>query len=197
MIKHILPGIIFSLTLLFLAACGGSGSSGSGSSGSSSGGGSSGGGSGGGSGDGGGGSGGTVFTTAILKINLSGALGGKSIAGISFKLTLPTNITPATVNSVVATGVVTPSGAFAGSSIAPIVTYTPPGATSGAMQIVLSSSLPAGVTTIGEVAIITLQLANGATPAAANFDLTSVNVIDTFGASVSGMSASVGGVTLQ
>lgn len=167
MIKQILLGMLFSLTLLILAACGDGGTSN------------------------------TASTTATLKINLSGDLVGKAIAGAGFTLTLPANVTPppASVN-----GVVTPSGTFAGSTIAPIVTYTPAaGTTPGSVQILVLSSIPAGVTTVGEVATVTLQLANGAAPVAANFALNSVpvTVIDTLGAPVAGMTASVAGVTLQ
>jgi len=107
-------------------------------------------------------------------------------------------VTPATVNGAVAANVVTPSGTFAGSTIAPIVTYTP--ATSGALgslQIVEANSVPAGITTVGEIATITLQLANGAAPSAADFTVSSVSVFDTFAAPIAGFSASVAGVTLQ
>jgi uncharacterized repeat protein (TIGR02543 family) len=141
-----------------------------------------------------------VYTTATLKINLNGDLGGKAIAGAGFTLTLPANVTPTMVNGAVATSVVTPSGTFAGSTIAPVVTYIPAaGTTPGTVQMVISSSVPAGVTTVGEVATVTLQLANGAAPVAANFILNSVpvTVIDTLGAPVAGMTASVAGVTLQ
>jgi hypothetical protein len=174
MIKHILPGIAFSLTLLIFAACGGGGGSDGGAS--------------------------TAYKTATLKINLNGDLAGKAIAGAGFTLTLPDNVTPTAVNGTVATSVVTPSGTFDGSSIAPIVTYTPvAGTTPGTVQIVVSNSVDAGVTTVGEVATVTLQLTNGAVPAAANFalDTVPVTVIDTLGNSVAGMTASVAGVTLQ
>jgi uncharacterized repeat protein (TIGR02543 family) len=141
-----------------------------------------------------------VYTTATLKINLNGDLGGKAIAGAGFTLTLPANVTPATVNGAVATSVVTSSGTFAGSTIAPIVTYIPAtGTTPGTLQIIVSNSVDAGVTTAGEVATVALQLINGAAPVAANFTLNSVpvTVIDTLGNSVAGMTASVAGVTLQ
>jgi hypothetical protein len=142
----------------------------------------------------------TTTTKATLKINLNGDPGGKAIIGAGFTLTLPTNVTPEMVNGVVAASVVTPSGAFAGSTIAPIVTYIPAtGTTPGAVQIVLSSSAPAGVTTVGEVATVTLHLSGGVAPVAANFSLNSVpvTVIDTFGNTVAGMTASVVGVVLH
>lgn len=171
MIKYTLFGIVFALTLLILAACG--------------------------SGDG---AGSIVYKTATLKINLNGDLAGKAIAGAEFTLTLPDNVTPATVNGAVATGVVTPSGTFAGSSITPVVTYIPAaGITPGTVQIVVSNSAAAGVTVAGEVATVTLQLTNGAAPTAANFTLNNspVTVIDTLGNPVAGMTATVAGVTLQ
>jgi hypothetical protein len=142
----------------------------------------------------------TAATTATLKINLNGDPGGKAIIGAGFTLTIPANVTPEMVNGVVAASVVTPSGAFAGSTIAPIVTYIPAtGTTPGMVQIVLSSSAPAGVTTVGEVATVTLRLSGGAAPVAANFSLNNVpvTVIDTFGNTLNGMTASVAGVTLH
>jgi hypothetical protein len=140
-----------------------------------------------------------TYTTATLKISLSGVLpAGKTIAGTTFTLTLPANVTPAMTSGAVAASVVTPSGTFAGSSISPIATYNPAvGAASGTMPIVLASSLPAGVTTVGEVATIVLQLANGAAPAASNFALSSLIVSDTGGAAIAGMTASVLGVVLK
>jgi hypothetical protein len=65
------------------------------------------------------------------------------------------------------------------------------------MQIIVSSTASPDVTTAGEVATITLKLANGTTPSATNFVLSSVSVIDTLGNPVAGMSASVVEVTLQ
>lgn len=173
MMKRFLFGMIFILTLPILAACGGASTSNTAA---------------------------VAYTKATLKINLSGNLGGKAIVGAGFILTLPAGVTPATVNDVVASSVVTPSGIFEGSSIAPIVTYNPAAAaTPGTLQIVVPSSALAGVTTVGEMASITLQLSNGAAPTAADFALNSaaVNVIDTLGNSVAGMMASVAGVTLQ
>jgi hypothetical protein len=174
MMKHILLGILLSFSLLILAACGG-----------------------------GGGSDvvllPTVKTSATVKVSLSGTLGTDAIAGAAFTLTLPANVTPAlTTGGTVATTVVTPSGTFAGSTIAPIVTYTPAaGATPGTLQVVAANSVPAGVTTVGEIVTIVLQLANGATPAATDFPVSNVSVTNTLGALIAGMSASVSGVILQ
>jgi uncharacterized repeat protein (TIGR02543 family) len=139
-------------------------------------------------------------TSATLKINLSGDLAGKAISGAEFTLTLPANVTPTTVGGEVATSVVTPSGTFAGSSIAPVVTYTPAvGAAPGTVHVVVTNSVPTGVMTAGEVATINLQLSNGAAPVVTDFALNSVPVvvIDTLYNPIAGMTASVAGVTLQ
>jgi hypothetical protein len=141
----------------------------------------------------------TKYSTVRLKINLNGDLGGKAIAGAGFTLTLPSNATPEMVNGEVASGVAKPSGTFADSTIAPIVSYIPAaGSTPGKLVIEVTNSVPAGVTAVGEIATVTLQLANGASLAAANFVLNSVpvSVIDTFGYPVPGMTVSVGEVTL-
>jgi hypothetical protein len=170
--KNIILGLVMTLVLFTLSACGGGGS-------------------------------GTAvkdYSTATVKISLNGDLGGKGIIGAEFTMTLPENVTPAMVSGTVAASVVTPSGTFAGSSIAPIITYLPAtGTTKGTVGIVLSSSVPAGVTTAGEVATVTLKLANGVVPAAADFKLDTlpVKVIDTFGNPILGMTATIGGVTLQ
>jgi uncharacterized repeat protein (TIGR02543 family) len=129
-------------------------------------------------------------TTATLGINLTGDLGGKAISGAEFTLTLPANVTPATVSGAVAAGVVTPSGTFTGSSIAPIVTYVPAaGAVPGTLHVIVTNDVLAGVTTVGEVATITLQLVNGAAPVVTDFALNSVPVIviDTDGNPIAGM----------
>ncbi|MFZ4855062.1 MAG: PASTA domain-containing protein [Desulfuromonadaceae bacterium] len=138
-------------------------------------------------------------STAMLKINLSGDLAGKAITGTSFTVTLPANVTPAMVGSAVATSVVTPSGTFAGNTISPVVTYTAAvGATKGTLQIVLPSSLVAGVNTVGEVATVTLQLANGVAPVVADFNpLAAVSATDILLSPIAGISATVVGVTLQ
>lgn len=168
MVKNITLGIVLLFALLTLSACGGGTPTNTG------------------------------YTKIILKINLDGDLGGKAIIGTGFSLTLPSNVTPDTVNGAVAAGVVNPSGTFADSTIAPIVTYIPATATNpGKMLIGVANSVDAGVTTVGEVATVTLQLTGGAALAAANFVLNSVpvSVIDTFGNSVEGMAVSVAGVT--
>jgi hypothetical protein len=138
-------------------------------------------------------------TITTVKVALSGNLAGQAISGAGFTMTLPANVTPAmTGGTTVAISVVTPSGTFAGSTLAPIVTYSPAvGATPGSLQIIVPSSVPAGVTIVGEVATITLQLANGANPTIADFSVNSVSVTNTFDAPITGMSALVSAVTLQ
>ena len=171
--KNIILCIILSLSLLALAACGGGGSD-------------------------------NVLpppakTTATVKVSLSGTLGVDTIAGASFILTLPANVTPAMTGGVVATSVVRPSGTFDGGTFVTPAPYIPAvGATPGKLEITVANSVPAGVSTVGEIVTITLQLANGATPAAADFPPGSnVSVINPSGAIITGMSATVTGVTLQ
>ena len=172
MMKHILPGIILSFSLLTLAACGGGGSD-------------------------------VVLlptakTTATVKVSLNGTLGADTIAGASFIMTLPANVTPAVTGGAVATTLVTPSGTFAGGTYVTPVPYIPAvGATPGKLEITVANSVPAGISTVGEIVTITLQLANGAAPVVADFPVSSVSVTNTLGAPIVGMSASVTGVTLQ
>jgi hypothetical protein len=162
MFKNILIGVLFSLSLLMLAACGDSSSSPQ------------------------------AVSSVSFKVNLSGVPADKAIAGAGFTITLPDNVTPATAGDTVAATVVTPSGTFAGG------TQTPPVYTSAAktLQIALVNNKPEGVKD-GEVATVVLQRANGASPAAANFSLTGVTVVDTSGVPVTGMTATLTGVTLR
>jgi hypothetical protein len=182
--KYILRYLTITMTLLTLAACGGGGSGSSSDTGAATqnlpt----------------------TTKTTAKLTITQTGSLpASTTISGADFTITLPADVTPATINGAVATGVVTASGTFAGSTLAPQVTYT--AATAGApgtLRVILVSSAAAGVSQIGEIATITLQLANGAAPTAASFGQpTAVSVVDTAQyATISGMGVSVAGVTLQ
>jgi hypothetical protein len=170
MMKHSILGIILSFSLLLLAACGGGDSTAT-----------------------------PAKTSSTVKIGLSGTLGVDTIGGAEFTLALPANVTPAMTGTTVATSVVTPSGTFAGTTFAPNVTYTPAiGATPGRIKILVTSSTPTGVTTVGEIVTITLQLANGAAPAAADFPVSSVSVIShPAGIPIAGISASVTSVTLQ
>lgn len=133
-------------------------------------------------------------TSATLKVSLSGVLApDKAIAGASFTVALPANVTPAMAGSAIATSVVTPSGTFAGG------TQTPPeyNALTNTIQIALANNVVNGVTTVGEIATITLQLANNAGPSANNFPLTDISVIDTSGNPVTGVTAIVSNLTLQ
>jgi hypothetical protein len=68
----------------------------------------------------------------------------------------------------------------------------------GTLKVTLASSTPAGVAQVGEVATITLQLANGAAPSAASFVVSAASVIDAaLYAPITGMNVVVAGVTLQ
>jgi hypothetical protein len=175
--KNILRYLTITMTLLTLAACGGGGSSDSGTPPAP-----------------------TTKTTAKLTITQTGSLpASTTISGAEFTITLPTDVTPALSNGAVATGVVTPSGTFAGSTLAPQVTYTAATAgVPGTLRVILASSNAAGVSQTGEIATITLQLANGAAPTAASFGVSSSNVYDTsvYGA-ISGMGVGIVNVTLQ
>lgn len=140
-----------------------------------------------------------VKTTAILAINLTGTLpASTAIAGAMFTLTLPPDVTPAITNGAVINGVVTPSGVFAGGTLTPPVYTAATASAPGTLIVTLVNSNPTGLTQVGEVATISLQLANGVTPTAANFGLSAVSVIDaTLYNTISGMSANVASVTLQ
>jgi hypothetical protein len=181
--KNILRYLTITLTLLTLTACGGGGGGGSNTGASNQ------------------NPPTTTKTTAKLTITQTGSLpASTTISGADFTITLPVDVTPATTNGAVATGVVTASGTFAGSTLAPQVTYTAANASvPGTLRVILAISTAAGVSQTGEIATITLQLANGAAPTAASFgQLSAVSVVDTaLYATISGMGASVAGVTLQ
>jgi hypothetical protein len=174
MAKQLLKYLSLTLTLLTLAACGGGGGDSS--------------------------SVPTTYTTATVRIALSGTLpANRAIAGAGFTLALPADVTPATTNGIIASSVVTPSGTFAGGALIQPV-YTPATATTaGSVRIAVANAAPAGVTQVGEIATVTLKLANGAVPTAAAFTLpqVGVTVIDTDGNSIGGIDATVSGVTLQ
>ena len=174
--KNILLYLAMALTLLTLTACGGGG------------------------GTAGQNSQPTAKATATLTINLTGSLpASTTISGANFTITLPANVTPALTNGAVATGVVTLTGTFAGSTLAPQVVYT--AATSnapGTLRVILASSAAAGLPQVGEMATIALQLANGAVPTASSFVVSGDSVIDaTLYAPITGMNVVVANVTLQ
>jgi hypothetical protein len=135
-------------------------------------------------------------TTATLKITLTGTLpASTTISGALFSLTLPANVTPAMNGAIVANSVVSNSGTFANSTLVPQVVYT---AATSKLDVVLSNSDASGVTQVDEVATITLQLANSATPNAASFPVSAASVIDAaLYNSIAGMGVSVASVTLQ
>lgn len=139
-------------------------------------------------------------TTATLKIDLTGTLpASTTIAGADFLVILPADITPAMTNGDVATSVVSLSGTFAGSTLSPQTIYTAATANApGTLKVTLATSVVAGVTQVGEVATITLQLANNAEPSAGSFRLSGASVIDAalYG-TISGMGAIIVNVTLQ
>jgi hypothetical protein len=170
-VKNILCCIVVTLALLTVSACGG----------------------------GGGGSAPPPKTTAILTINLTGTLPiGSAITGVAFTLTLPANVTPALTNGAVAIGVVTPSGTFLGGTQATPVYTAATANTPGTIYLTLANAAAAGTSQVGEVATITLQLANGATVTAGDFGFTGgINVTDVLYNSIGGMSANVAGVILQ
>lgn len=170
--KNILIYITVTLTLMTLAACGGGGGASNPP---------------------------AAKTTASLTINLTGTLpANTTIAGADITITLPADVTPSMNGTLVATGVVTPSGTFTGGTQTP-PEYTPATTnTPGTLKMVLANPVNSGVTQVGEVATITLQLANGAAPTVNSFGVNPVSVIDaTLYNTISGMSASVTNVTLQ
>ena len=139
-------------------------------------------------------------TVAALKINLTGTLpAATAISGAGFTITLPANVAPALTNGAVASGAVSLSGTFSGSTISPQVVYTAATATaSGTLKVTFASSSASGVTQVDEVVTITLQLSNGATPTAVSFGLSGVSVVDTaLYDTISGMGVNIGSVTLQ
>lgn len=139
-------------------------------------------------------------TTASLKMSQTGSLPpSTTISGADFTLTLPANVTPAIANGDVATGVVSLSGTFAVSTLAPQVVYTAATASApGTLRVILANSVAAGLSQVGEVATITLQLANGAAPTTASFGVNAVSVIDAaLYAPITGMNVVVASVTLQ
>ncbi|MFA7403721.1 MAG: hypothetical protein WC007_07000 [Pelobacteraceae bacterium] len=171
MTKYIVKFLTLTLTLLTLAACGG--------------------------GSGGDSTTDTTKTTAPVKIALNGTLPpGTAIIGAALTLTLPDNVTPELVSGTVAASVVTPSGVFAGGVLIPVVYKEATPSAPGMVVIALASSAATGVAATGEVATVSLRLTNSATPTAGSFTLDQL-VTDTSGRVISGLTATVSGVTLQ
>lgn len=171
MIKHILTYLSLSLTLMTLAACG----------------------------EGGGGGGGTtVYKTATVKIGLDGTLpANTAISGVLFTMELPADVTPAMTSGAVANGVATPSGTFTGGILIPPIYLPATSTTAGSLKIAMGNLNPSGITLVGEVVTVTLQLTNGASPAATSFNLNTIGVIDTSGNPISGVKAVISGLQLH
>lgn len=180
-VKNSLLYLAMTLALLIFSACGGGGGGGS-------------------TGSAGQNPPPTAKTTATLAINQTGSLpASTTISGADFTLTLPANVTPVMNNGVVATSVVALSGTFAGSTLSPQTVYTAATASApGTLKVILASSEAAGLSLVGEMATITLQLANGAVPTASSFVVSGDSVIDaTLYAPITGMNVVVANVTLQ
>ena len=138
-------------------------------------------------------------TKATLKINLTGTLPANfAMSGLGMTVILPANVTPELANGVVASSVVAASGTYSGGTATTPVYVPTSGSAPATLQLVLANAVPAGVTQVGEVATVTVQLANGAAPTAGSFFFSTVTVIDTLGNSDStSMRGAVTGVTLQ
>lgn len=175
--KNIMLNLAMTLTLLTLTACGGGGGNTTGSNPPP-----------------------TSKTTASLTITQTGSLpASATISGADFTITLPANVTPAMTNGVVAPSAVALSGTFSGSTLSPQVVYTAATTSApGSLKVILASSDAAGLSLVGEVATITLQLANGAAPTANSFVVSGDSVFDaTLYAPIAGMNVVVASVTLQ
>jgi hypothetical protein len=144
----------------------------------------------------GGGGGQGVATSAVVKINLNGVLpAGSTLGGAQFTLILPAGVAPTTqAGTTDASGAVTPAGPFAGGAAA--ASYTAATTTTpGSMKIAVITT--ASVTQVGGVATVVLNLASGATPTVSDFSLSGVQVFDSAGTALPGITAVVASVTLQ
>jgi hypothetical protein len=142
----------------------------------------------------------TAKTAATLTINQTGSLpASTTISGAAFTVTLPANVTPAMTNGAVATSAASLSETFAGSTLPPQTVYTAATLnTPGTLKVIIASSEAAGLSLVGEMATITLQLANGAAPTADSFVVSGDSIIDaTLYAPITGMNVVVANVTLQ
>lgn len=142
-----------------------------------------------GGGGGGGGNGETQPTTAVLKISTQGSLaGGTQIGGINISINLPAGVTvkaTADANSgllVTDAGVVTASGAAAGTNATVLAVYTagPPATVS------INLANPNGFST-GEFVTVNCDIAAGNSPKSADFSLADFNAVDLNGAAVTGL----------
>lgn len=147
----------------------------------------------------GGGSDSAPSTTAKVAIATTGTPpAGKVLVGAGVTIELPAGVTPKLdANGAVDSSVITPSGVMTNAATVLSPVYTPAnGATPGSLSFALASTAVNGFGS-GEIATVTLQLANGAAPTAAGFPLSGVSLIDSNGGTVAEMGATVSGVTLQ
>lgn len=139
------------------------------------------------------------YSSATLKIDLIGTLpSGTAISGVNFTLFLLPELTPAMANGAVATGVVTPSGIFAGGlQTEPVFTPAATATSYGNLMVTLADMSQTGVTQLGEVAKITLLLPNHSDPAQNSYILNSNGVFDLAGNPITTVRAVVSEVTLK
>jgi hypothetical protein len=114
---------------------------------------------------------------------------------VQFTLILPAGVAPTTqAGTTDASGAVTPSGTFAGGAITAAGYTAATATTPGSMKIAVITA--ASVTQVGGIATIVLNLANGATPTVSDFSLSAVQVFDSAGTALPGITAVVASVTL-
>ena len=140
-----------------------------------------------------------IYTKATVKISLSGALpAGSSISGLSFTLFYPSFLTPDMSNGTAAAGVVAPSGVISnGSQLDPVITPPATAASYGKILVTMADMSQSGLTQVGEVAQITLRIANGITPTKNSFILSTNGVFDLNGNTLPAMNAVVSDISLQ
>jgi hypothetical protein len=140
---------------------------------------------------GGGGSSAPQQATMTLKLSTSGTLPqGTSLAGIGVTLTLPAGVTINTdASGTVAGGVVTVAGVAAPGSV--IAVYTPAtGSTPATLALTVVSTVKAGFGT-GEFGTVTCNLANGTSPKADEFGVSGFQPYDLSGNQVIGLTPGV------
>ncbi|BCS52691.1 hypothetical protein [Geobacter sp. SVR] len=131
--------------------------------------------------------------TVKLKINLTGIVpASANIGGVYIKLSLPANVIPSYVagthdasNSIEHPWVFNSVDSFVFAYFISATTAAP-----GTIEVYMQSQ-DAGVNQGGEIATITLRLINGAVPAATNFSISEVRVVNTDGDVLAGVHAVV------